>query len=114
MVVPAKVASQVSKGLVSPMASKTTAGGVHGALMNASGIAAQATFVPVAGKVAITGTATGPAGMAGVAVASAGAITVAAPLVLMALAVGASAYAENQRQRALEHVTELLEKLHEE
>lgn len=114
MVVPAKVAAQVSKGLVSPMASKAAAGGVHSALMNSSGIAAQATFVPVAGKAAIAGAATGSAGTAGVAVASAGALTVAAPLVLMALAVGVSAYADHQRQQALEQITELLEKLHEE
>lgn len=113
MVVPAKVAAQVSQGLVSPMASKAAAGGVHSALMSSSRIAAQATFVPVAGKAAVAGAATGSAGTAGVAMASAGALTVAAPLVLMALAVGASAYADHQRQQALEHVTELLEKLHQ-
>ncbi|KUI23032.1 hypothetical protein [Mycobacterium sp. GA-2829] len=114
MVVPAKVAAQVSRGLVSPMVSKAAAGGVHSALISSRGIAAQATFVPVAGKAAIAGAATGSAGTAGVAVASAGALTVAAPLVLMAVAVGASAYADHQRQQALEHITELLEKLHEE
>ena len=46
MVVPAKVAAQVGKGLVQPMASKAVAGGVHSAMVGASGIAAQATFVP--------------------------------------------------------------------
>ncbi|MGW9197570.1 hypothetical protein [Micromonospora chersina] len=113
MVVPAKVAAQVGKGLVRPMASKASAGGIHSALVNSSGIAAQATFVPVAGKAAVAGAATGSATTAGVAVASAGALTVAAPLVLMAVAVGVSAYADNERQKAIERITDLLEQLHE-
>lgn len=97
MVVPAKVAAQVGNGLLKSMPSKAAAG-VHGALIGRSGIAAQATFVPVAGTAA--------AGAAGV-----GVLTVAAPLVLMAVAVGASAHAEQQRQKALEQITKLLEKL---
>ena len=40
-------------------------------------------------------------------------MTVAAPLVLMAVAVGASAYADQRRQKAIEHIAELLEKLHD-
>lgn len=111
MVVPAKVAAQVGKGLVRPMDSKV--GGIYSALVNSKGIAAQATFVPVAGKAAVAGAATGSATTAGVAVASAGALTVAAPLVLMAVAVGVSAYADNQRQKAIERITDLLEQLHE-
>jgi hypothetical protein len=114
MVVPAKVAAQVGKGLVRPMASKAAAGGVRSALVNSSGIAAQASFVPVAGQAAAAGAATGAASTAGVAVASAGALTVAAPLVLMAVAVGVSAYADHKREQALERITDLLEKLHEE
>ena len=98
MVVPAKVAAQVGKGLVRPMASKAASGGVHSAMVGASGITAQATFVPVAG--------------AGAAVTGVTALTLAAPLVLMAVAVGLSAHAEHQRQQAIEHITELLEKLH--
>ncbi|MBQ0896453.1 hypothetical protein KBX37_25745 [Micromonospora sp. U56] len=47
------------------------------------------------------------------AAASAGALTVAAPLVLMAVAVGFSAYADQQRQKALERITDLLEQLQE-
>lgn len=113
MVVPAKVAAQVGKGLVKPMAAKGAAGGIHGALVNSTGIAAHATFVPVAGQAAVAGAATGSAATAGVAAATAGALTVAAPLVLMAVAVGVSAYAENQRQDALERITGLLEQLHE-
>ncbi|MGS2619993.1 hypothetical protein ACVCAH_36800 [Micromonospora sp. LZ34] len=113
MVVPAKVAAQVGKGLVRPMASKAAAGGIHGALVNSTGIAANATFVPVAGKAAVAGAATGSATTAGVAAASAGALTVAAPLVLMAVAVGVSAYADHQRQKAIERITDLLEQLHE-
>ncbi|MCM0676891.1 hypothetical protein NCC78_19685 [Micromonospora phytophila] len=113
MVVPAKVAAQVGKGLVRPMASKASAGGIHSALVNSTGIAANATFVPVAGKAAVAGAATGSATTAGVAAASAGALTVAAPLVLMAVAVGVSAYADHQRQEAIERITDLLEQLHE-
>ncbi|MEV0810030.1 hypothetical protein [Micromonospora sp. NPDC050200] len=114
MVIPAKVAAQVGKGLVKPMSSKASAAGIRGALVNSTGgIAAQATFVPVAGKAAVAGAATGSATTAGVAAASAGALTVAAPLVLMAVAVGVSAYADHQRQKAIERITDLLEQLHE-
>jgi len=114
MVVPAKVAAQFGKGLVRPMASKVAAGGVYSALRNSTGVVANATFVPVAGKAAVAGAATGSAATAGVAVASAGALTVAAPLVLMAVAIGVSAYADHQRQIAIERITDLLEQLHEE
>lgn len=113
MVVPAKVAAQFGKGLVRPMASKAAAGGVYSMMRNSTGIAANATFVPVAGKAAVAGAATGSAATAGVAVVSAGALTVAAPLVLMAVAIGVSAYADHQRQKAIERITDLLEQLHE-
>jgi hypothetical protein len=113
MVVPAKVAAQVGKGLVRPMASKAAAGGVRSALVNSSGIVGQASFVPVAGQAAAAGAATGAASTAGVAAASAGTLTVAAPLVLMAVAVGVSAYADHRREQAMERITDLIEKLHE-
>ena len=113
MVVPAKVAAQVGESLVKPMASKAVAGGVYSALRDSSGIVAQATFVPVTGKAAAAGVTTGSAVTAGAAVAGAGALTVAAPLVLMAVAVGVSAYADQRRQEAIEHITGLLEQLHE-
>lgn len=109
MVVPAKVASQVSKGLVKPMASKAVSGGVYSALRDSTGIVSKATFVPVSGA----GATTGAAATAGVGLAGAGALTVAAPLVLMAVAVGASAYADQQRQKAIERITDLLEQLHD-
>ena len=105
MVVPAKVAAEVGKGLVKPMSSKAVAGGIHGSLVGAKGIAANATFVPV--KAAAAGAATGTAAGA------VAAMTVAAPLVLLAVAVGASAYADHQRQKAIERITELLEQLHD-
>ena len=108
MVVPANVAKQVSEGLVKPIASKAVSGGIHGTLKGSSRIVSQATFVPVAGKTATTGVA------GGAAIAGAGVMTVAAPLVLMAVAVGVSAYADQQRQKAIENITELLEKLHDE
>lgn len=114
MVVPAKFAAEVSSGLVKPMASKAVSGGLHSALTGSSKIAAQATFVPVAGKAAAAGAAGGSAATAGLAAAGAGALTVAAPLVLMALAVGISAHADQKRQQAIEKITSLLERLHDE
>lgn len=113
MVVPAKVAAQVGSGVIRPMASTSVSGGVHSALVGSSRIAAQATFVPVAGKAAAAGAAGGSAATAGVAAAGATALTVAAPLVLMAVAVGVSAYAEQQRRNAIQRITELLEKVHQ-
>ncbi|MEW2491306.1 hypothetical protein [Streptomyces sp. NPDC048411] len=112
MVVPAKVAAQFGQGIVRPMASKAAAGGIHGALMNSTGIAANATFVPV-GKAAAAGAVGGAGATAGVTVAGSAALTVAAPLVLMAVAVGVSAHADHKREQAIEHITELLEQLHE-
>ncbi|MFG2669857.1 hypothetical protein [Streptomyces sp. NPDC048445] len=114
MVVPAKVASQFGQGIVCSMRSKAVAGGIHGALVDSTGrIAAGATFVPV-GKVATAGAVGGAGATAGVAAAGSVALTVAAPLVLMAVAVGVSAHADQKRQQAIEHITELLEQLHEE
>ncbi|MEJ8661002.1 hypothetical protein [Streptomyces sp. MS1.AVA.4] len=113
MVVPAKVAAQVGQGIVRPMASKAAAGGIHSALMNSTGISANATFVPV-GKAAAAGAAGGAGATVGVAAAGSAALTIAAPLVLMAVAVGVSARADYKRQQAIEHITELLEQLHEE
>ncbi len=115
MVIPAKVAAQVGKGLVQPMAAKTVAGGIYGGLRGATGIVANAAFVPVAGKAAATGAgaAAGSAVTAGATAATAGALTVAAPLVLMAVAVAAAAYADHERQKAIERITTLLEQLHE-
>ena len=110
MVVPAKVSAQMGSGIVKPMAAK--AGGIHGALVGGSKIVGQATFVPVAaGKAATPAVAADPPAAPAVAAAGAGALTVAAPLVLMAVAVGVSAYADQQRRQAMERMTELLEKL---
>ncbi|BCW57835.1 hypothetical protein [Arthrobacter sp. StoSoilB20] len=124
MVVPAKVAAQLGQGLVKPMASTAAAGGVYSALRDSAGIVANATFVPVTGlastsavatgATAAAGAATGSAATAGVAVASAGTLTVAAPLVLMAVSVGVSAYADHQRQKAIQKITDLLEQLNDE
>ncbi|WNZ13359.1 hypothetical protein [Streptomyces sp. 11x1] len=110
MVVPAKVAAQFGRGLVRSMPSKAAAGGIHGALMNAKGIAANATFVPVGGAAA-AGTAGGAGATAGAVAAGGTALTVAAPLVLMAVAVGVSAHADQKRQQAIGRITELLEQL---
>ncbi|WP_406337700.1 hypothetical protein [Streptomyces sp. NBC_00649] len=110
MVVPAKVAAQFGQGIVRPMASKAAAGGIHSALMNSTGIAANATFVPV-GKAAAAGAVGGAGATAGAAAAGGTALTVAAPLVLMAVAVGVSAHADHKRQQAIAHITELLEQL---
>lgn len=69
MVVPAKVAAQFGQGIVCSMPSKAAAGGIHGALMNSTGIAANATFVPVGGAAA-AGAVGGAGATAGVAVAA--------------------------------------------
>lgn len=110
MVVPAKVAAQFGSGVVKSMTSKAATGGVYGALVGSSGIAAQATFVPVAGSAA-AGAVGGSAATAGAAVVGASALTVAAPLVLMAVAVGLNARAERNRQQALDTITEMLGEL---
>ncbi|THA76245.1 hypothetical protein [Streptomyces sp. A0592] len=113
MVVPAKVAARFGQGIVRPMVAKGAAGGFHGALVNSTGrITAQARFVPVGGAAAV-GTAGGAGASAGVAAAGGTALTVAAPLVLMAVAVGVSAHADRKRQKAIEHITKLLEQLQE-
>ncbi|WP_320065121.1 hypothetical protein [Micromonospora sp. RTGN7] len=115
MVVPAKVAAQFGTGLVKSMDAKLVVGGVRGPLVNSMGtIVGGATFVPVTCRTAVAGAATGSAATAGLAVASAGALTLAAPLVLMAVAVGVSAHADQQRQQAIERITDLLEQLHQE
>lgn len=113
MVVPAKVAAQVGQGIVRPMRSKAVAGAIRGPLVGAKGVVGQASFVPIGGAAGAAGAA-GGAGAAGAAVAGGTALTVAAPLVLMAVAVGVSAQAEQQRREAIERITELLEQLHEE
>ncbi|MDV9187693.1 hypothetical protein R6L23_05595 [Streptomyces sp. SR27] len=113
MVVPAKVAAQFGQGLVRPMVSKGGAGGIFGGLVNSTGtIAAQARFVPVGGAAA-AGTVGGAGVTAGAAAVGGTALTVAAPLVLMAVAVGVSAHADHKRRQAIEHITGLLEQLHE-
>lgn len=114
MVVPAKVAAQLGQGTLRPMMSKAVPGGIRGPIVDPmSGIVGGATFVPV-GKAAAAGAAGGAGATAGIAAAGSAALTVAAPLVLMAVAVGVSAHADRQRQQAIEHITELLEQLHEE
>ncbi|MFG2616482.1 hypothetical protein ACGFXC_02585 [Streptomyces sp. NPDC048507] len=114
MVVPAKVADQLGRGIVRPMAAKGAGAGVYGDLVNSTGrIAAKARFVPVGGAAA-AGTAGGAGATAGVAAAGGTALTVAAPLVLMAVAVGVSAHADQRRRQAIEHITTVLEELREE
>jgi hypothetical protein len=113
MVVPAKVAAQLGQGIVRSMPSKAVAGGIRGPIVNAKGrIVAGATYVPV-GRTTTAGAAGGAGATAGVAVGGSAALTVAAPLVLMAVAVAVSAHADAKRQEAIEHITELLEQLHE-
>ncbi|MGW8685414.1 hypothetical protein ACWGNN_31110 [Streptomyces sp. NPDC055817] len=112
MVVPAKVAAQFGQGIVRPMAAKGVAGGIRGALVDSTGIVGAARFVPV-GQAAAAGAVGGAGATASVAVGGSAALTVAAPLVLMAVAVGVSANADCKRQQAIEHITELLEQLHE-
>ena len=104
MVIPGKLAAQMGNGLVRSMPS-AVAGGIHSGILGKLGLVGQATFTPV---VAAESVGTGVVGGAGVA-----AITVAAPLVLLAIATAATVYAEEQRRKAIERVTELLKQLHQ-
>src|SRR5688500_19003560 len=63
MVVPAKVAAEFGQGLVRSMKSNAVAGGIHSALMDSSGVVAQATLVPV-GEAVAAGAAGATAGAA--------------------------------------------------
>ncbi|MET8407405.1 hypothetical protein ABZV34_04725 [Streptomyces sp. NPDC005195] len=112
IVVPAKVAAQFGQGTVRLMEPKGAAGRVFGDIVNTTTgrIAAKARFVPVGGAAA-AGTVGGAGATAGAAAAGGTVLTVAAPLVLMAVAVGVSAHADHKRQQAIEHITELLEQL---
>ncbi|MGY2000571.1 hypothetical protein ACR31U_29815 [Streptomyces rochei] len=113
MVIPAKLAAQVGQGRLSPMVAKGTSDALRSALVDSSGkIAGGITFVP-AGQAATAGAVGGAGATAGVAVGGSAMLTVAAPLVLMAVAVGMSAHAEGRRQQAIEHITDLLEQLQE-
>ncbi|MEU5625813.1 hypothetical protein [Streptomyces tendae] len=113
MVIPAKLAAQVGQGCLRPMVAKGTAGAIRGAIVDSSGrIAGGATFVRV-GQAATAGAVGGAGATAGVAVGGSAMLTVAAPLVLMAVAVGVSAHADGKRQQAIEHITEMLEQLQE-
>ncbi|MFD9090344.1 hypothetical protein [Streptomyces prasinus] len=105
VVVPAKVAAEFGQGLVRWMKPKGSTGGFYGDLVHsATGqIAAKPILVPVSGAAA--------AGTVGAAAAGGTVLTVAAPLVLMAVAVGVSAHADRKRQQAIAHITELLEQL---
>lgn len=95
MVAPSKVAAQVGAGLLEPM--KSSAGGIHSAMVGKRGITAQARFMPVNNGAAANLTK----------------LAVAAPLIINAFAAFASLHAEQQRQRAIERLTELVEKLHQ-
>ncbi|NNJ05072.1 hypothetical protein HHX38_13125 [Streptomyces sp. PKU-MA01144] len=113
MVIPAKVAAQFGQGVIRPMAAKGAAGCFRGALVDSTGkITGAAKFMPV-GQAATAGAVGGAGATAGVAVGGTAMLTVAAPLVLMAVAVGVSAHADGRRQQAIEHITELLEQLQE-
>lgn len=85
MVVPAKVAAQVGGGMVKPKASKAATPGIYSDPAGSSGSAGQSAFIAIAGNVAATGMGT---------------LTLAAPLVMMAIAVGISAYADHRRQES--------------
>ncbi|MEE3921166.1 hypothetical protein V2I01_32085 [Micromonospora sp. BRA006-A] len=106
MVVPRSVASQLGDGLVRSVPSKAVAGGIHGDILGKTGIVQKATFVPVAADASrpgVTGAVSGTAKAA----TTAGIVTAAASFILLAVATAASVYAEEQRRKAMERVTEL-------
>ncbi|MFD7917727.1 hypothetical protein ACFV3R_00565 [Streptomyces sp. NPDC059740] len=112
LVVPAKVAAQFGRGTLRLMEPKEAAGRFFGDIVDTTTgrIAAKASLVPV-GKAAAAGTVGGAGATAGAVAAGGTVLTVAAPLVLMAVAVGVSAHADHKRQLAIEHITDLLEQL---
>ncbi len=112
MVIPAKVAAEWGQGLVRPMVPKGSTGEIYGTFVRTTTgqIAANPKLVPVTGAAA-AGTVGGAGATAGAAAAGGAVLTVAAPLVLMAVAVGVSAQADRKRQQAIAHITDLLEQL---
>ncbi|WP_431975218.1 hypothetical protein [Micromonospora haikouensis] len=110
MVVPRTVAAQLGEGLVRPMASKAAVGGIYSGILGKSGIVKNATFVPVMAD-APRSSAAGVMSGTAKAATGAGMVTAAASFVLLAVATAASLYAEEQRRKAMERVTELLEEL---
>ena len=111
MVIPGHLAAQMGNGLVRSMPSSVARGGVYSAILNKVGVVGQATFTPVVAADAAVGA--GALGGAGVAAGAVATITVAAPLVLLAIATAATVYAEEQRRNAIERVTQLLKQLHQ-
>jgi hypothetical protein len=114
VVVPSKVAAEFGQGLVRWVVPKGAKSGFQGTLVHtATGqFAANATLVPVGGAAA-AGAVGGAGATAGAAVAGGTLLTVAAPLVLMAVAVGVSAHADRKRRQAIAHITDLLEQIQE-
>ncbi|MGC4903933.1 hypothetical protein ACLQ2Y_31930 [Micromonospora echinospora] len=110
MVVPRTVAAQLGEGLVRSMPSKAAAGGIYSDILGNAGIVKKATFVPVVADAAPPSANAAVSGTAR-AVTGAGMVTAAASFVLLAVATAASVYAEEQRRKAMERVTELLEEL---
>ncbi|MEU3097007.1 hypothetical protein ABZ690_20020 [Streptomyces sp. NPDC006967] len=113
MVIPAKFAAQFGQGIIRPMVAKGAAGGLRGPLVDSAGKIVGAMKLVPAGQAATAGAVGGAGATAGVALGGSAMLTVAAPLVLMAVAVGVSAHADGQRRQAIEHITELLEQLRE-
>lgn len=111
MVIPGNLAAQMGNGLVRSMPSAVAHGGVYSGILSKLGIVGQATFTPVVAADAAIGA--GAVGGAGVAAGTVATITVAAPLVLLAIATAATVYAEEQRRKAIERVTQLLKQLHQ-
>lgn len=110
MVVPRTVAAQLGEGLVRSMPSTVADGGIYGDILGNAGIVKKATFVPVVADAPRPGATTAVSGTARAATA-AGMVTAAASFVLLAVATAASVYAEEQRRKTMERVTELLEEL---
>ena len=94
MVVPAKVARMLGAGVARSMPSALTTAGIHGGILSTAGLVGQATFVPVGVVASVAG--------------GAGLVTVAPPLVLLAIATAATVHAEKQRRLALRRITSLL------
>lgn len=102
MVVPTELSGKLKSGALRSMSAKGAKDAIHSQIVGGGRIAGNASFVPVSGaRATVTGAS---------AVGVAGALTVAAPLVLFAVAAAATAQAERKNSEAIDEIRRLLEK----
>ncbi|WP_312098779.1 hypothetical protein [Corynebacterium dentalis] len=106
MVVPAELSGKLKTGALRSMSAKGAKDAIHSQIVGGGRIAGNASFVPVSGaRATVTGAS---------AVGATGALTVAAPLVLFAVAAAATAQAEKKHDEALAKIEQLFTEFKEE